>query len=137
MRAIVAERLRARRWVVDGNYGWLADDIWPLADAVIVLDLPLRTVLRRVVVRTATRVVCRCELWNGNRESWSNVFSRDPRRSIIRWTWQRHPEYRQRYRALLRQDTDVPFVHLTSTAAVRKFLRSVRGVVAPVVSSRG
>ena len=124
-RAIVTERVRASRWVVDGNYDWLAADIWPLADVVIILDPPLRTVLRRVVVRTVARVVLRRTLWNGNRETWSNVFSRDPRRSIIRWAWRRHPEYRRKYRALLDAGSEVRLLHLTSASAVRRFLRTV------------
>lgn len=124
-RAIVTERVRGARWVVDGNYSWLAGDIWPLADAVIILDPPRRTVMRRVVVRTVARVVLRRTLWNGNRETWSNVLSRDPRRSIIRWAWQRHPEYRRRYRALLDGGSEVRLLHLTSAAAVRGFLRTV------------
>lgn len=79
-----AEELRAkieaaldgqRGWIVDGNYGgklgtWLIDQ----ADTIVWLDLPLRTVMRRLWRRHRTRIRDRVELWNGNYETWRNAF---------------------------------------------------------------
>ena len=31
------------------------------------------------------------ELWNGNRESLTSLFSLDPERSMLAWTWTTHP----------------------------------------------
>lgn len=128
-RAIVSERIKAPRWVVDGNYRWLADVVWPMADVVIVLDPPLHTVLRRVLLRTSGRILMRRELWNGNRETLANVFSRDPRRSIVRWALRSHPRYRQIYRQMLTSPDAAPkMVHLTSGAQVRRLLQTVPAV---------
>ena len=70
--ADVADVLTRPGWVVDGNYiERVAETLWPRADTVIWLDLPLRVILPRIVRRTAGRVRARTELWNGNRESWS------------------------------------------------------------------
>lgn len=86
-------------WVCCGNYsGALGSVVWPRADTVVVLDLPRRTVMRRVVARTLRRVVRREELWNGNREPLRNLYAWDPDRNIIRWAWVRHDVYRDRYR---------------------------------------
>ena len=41
--------------------------------------------------------VTRQELWNGNREPWSNLYSWNPQKSIIAWSATRHGVYRQRY----------------------------------------
>jgi adenylate kinase family enzyme len=124
-RRMVAERLRAPKWVVDGNYTWLADDVWPLADRIVILDPPRRTVVRRAVTRSVIRVAFRLPLWNGNRETWPDLLSADPARSMIVWTWQRQPFYRREYRAALARGGPVPMVHLVSPRDVRTFLRAV------------
>lgn len=122
----VAEYARARHWVIDGNYvsHGVAEVVWPLADTVVWLDPPRRTVMRRVVGRTVRRVVTREELWNGNREPWSNLWSLRPEHNIIMWSWTRFEHYRERYERCL---TDGTWDHLTvhrlgSPAQVARFL---------------
>jgi adenylate kinase family enzyme len=87
------------RWVVDGNYSTVHEVIWTKADTVVWFDLPLPVVLSRTIRRTLRRVVTREELWNGNREPFSNLWSLDPEKSIIAWTATRHGTYRRRYLA--------------------------------------
>jgi adenylate kinase family enzyme len=87
------------RWVVDGNYSVVREAVWQRADTVVWLDLPRRTVMRQIVWRTIRRAALRLELWNGNRERWSNLLSRDPNESIIMWAWSRHSTYRERFAA--------------------------------------
>lgn len=112
------------RWVVDGNYAVVRDLLWARADAVVWLDLPRAVVTARVVRRTLRRLLTRQELWNGNRESWRNVLSRDPNRSIVRWAWTTHASRRQEYAALTRDPRWAPLQvhHLRSTREVRRFL---------------
>ena len=91
-------------WVACGNYSktagaWLRER----ADTIVWLDLPRRTVFARVVRRTLGRVFGRKKLWNGNRERFSNLLSRDPEENIIRWTWVMHPRYRATYEAAQRE----------------------------------
>jgi len=87
-------------WVVDGNYrGRIGDVVVSKADTVVWLDYRRRVVIARIVRRTLRRVVTRQELWNGNREPWSNLWSRDPARSVIAWSWAQHDAYRRRYEA--------------------------------------
>lgn len=57
------------RWVVAGNYFSRAVDIvWPRADTIVWLDLPLPLVLYRSVMRTAKRSLTREVVCNGNTE---------------------------------------------------------------------
>ena len=101
-RAVVADALAGDAWVADGNYQSKLDGLAQrLADTVVWLDYERPLVMRRVVWRTLRRVVTREELWHGNREPWSNLWSRDPMRSIIAWSWQHHGVNRERYTAAM------------------------------------
>jgi adenylate kinase family enzyme len=125
-RSRVAELVRGESWVADGNYSRVRDLVWARADTVVWLDLPKRTVMRRIVWRTLRRVAGRAELWNGNRERWRNLFTWDPEESVISWAWHKHGQNRERYAAAMADpaNSHLRFVRLTSPAAVRRFLRS-------------
>jgi hypothetical protein len=84
-------------WVVDGNYSVVRELVWDRADTVVWFDLPYAVVMARTIRRTVRRTVTRQELWNGNTEPWSNLFSWKPEKSIIAWSATRHRVYRQRY----------------------------------------
>jgi adenylate kinase family enzyme len=126
----VAAAVRGESWVVDGSYSAVRDLVWARADTVLWLDLPKRTVMRRIVWRTLRRVAGRAELWNGNRERWRNFFTWDPQESIISWAWHKHGPHRERYAAAMADPANghLRFVRLTSPRAVRRFLRGVSGV---------
>jgi adenylate kinase family enzyme len=87
----VAAVVAGERWVIDGNYtSQVKDLVWARADTVVWLDLPRRTVMRRIIWRSFRRAAARTELWNGNRERWRNFFSMDKEESVIAWAWQTH-----------------------------------------------
>jgi adenylate kinase family enzyme len=115
-------------WVIDGGYGVVRELVWGRADTVVWLDLPKRTVMRRIVGRTLRRVARRAELWNGNRERWRNLFTWDPQESVISWAWHKHGQHRERYAAAMADpaNSHLTFVRLTSPAAVRRFVRGAR-----------
>lgn len=98
-RSRVDRATEAPRWVVDGNYSAVQPIVWTKADTVAWFDLPRATVLARTVRRTVRRVLTREELWNGNREPFSNLWSLDPHTSIIAWAATQHGRYRARYQA--------------------------------------
>ena len=98
-RARVGQAVDAPGWVVDGNYSVVQDLVWQRADTVVWFDLSFAVVMARIVRRTLLRVVTRQELWNGNKEPWSNMFSWKPEKSIIAWAATRHGVYRRRYLA--------------------------------------
>lgn len=113
-------------WVVDGNYEVVRDLLWGPADTVVWLDLSRPVVMGRVLRRTLRRLITREELWNGNREQWRSLLSRDPERSIVRWAWTTHPERRRRFPQLLADPRWQPLeVHrLRTPRAARAFLAS-------------
>jgi adenylate kinase family enzyme len=117
-------------WVIDGGYSVVRDLVWARADTVVWLDLPKRTVMRRIVWRTLRRVAGRAELWNGNRERWRNLFTWDPQESIISWAWHKHAQHRERYAEAMADpaNSHLEFVRLTRPAAVRRFVRGASGV---------
>jgi adenylate kinase family enzyme len=125
-RSRVAAAAAGDRWVIDGGYSTVRDLVWARADTVVWLDLPRRTVMRRIIWRTLRRVAGRAELWNGNRERWRNVFTWDKDESVIAWAWQTYGSRRERYAALLADPANahLTFVRLTSPAAARRFLRT-------------
>jgi adenylate kinase family enzyme len=99
-----AERTRGG-WIVDGNYdGSLHGLVRDRATIVLWFDLPKWRVITRITARTLRRAVTQEELWNGNRERWTNLFRWDPEQSIIRWAWTRHHVYRERLRLEAAED---------------------------------
>jgi len=87
-------------WVIDGGYrGKLGDLVWERADAVVWLDLPLPLILGRLVRRTHGRIRRGEELWNGNRESWRNMFWGWDK--LFPWTVRAHFRHRREYPALM------------------------------------
>jgi adenylate kinase family enzyme len=121
------------RWVLDGNYsGQVQSIIWARADTVVWLDLSRAVVMRRVIIRTLHRVLGRVELWNGNRESWRQLLSRDKEENVIAWAWQMQSVQRDRYTAAMADPANghLRFIRLTSPASVRQFLRELEGAQA-------
>ena len=112
----VARLAQGPAWVIDGNYTAVRDLVWSRADTVIWLDLPRRRVMWQVVRRTLARLALRRELWNGNKEPFSNVWSLDPQRSIIAWAWTQHESYRQRYGDAMSADANahMRFIRITN-----------------------
>jgi adenylate kinase family enzyme len=121
-------------WVVDGNYRRFVIEgpVWQRADTVVWLDLPRRTVMRQVIVRTVRRAVTREVLWNGNREPLSNFISADPDDNVILWTWVKYDEFAQRYLDAMADSrwSGIKFVRLRSHSAAKLWLESIEAAAA-------
>jgi adenylate kinase family enzyme len=126
-RARVVQATEAPGWVVDGNYSTVRDIVWQRADTVVWFDLPYAVVMARTIRRTVRRVVTRQELWNGNKEPWTNLCSWNPEKSIIAWSATRHKVYRQRYGAAEHDPrwAGLDFVRLRSQQEADAFLDEV------------
>jgi hypothetical protein len=121
----VKEVVQGDRWVIDGNYSAVWDIVWGRADTVVWLDPPYWRVMTRVIRRTLRRVIMRTELWNGNREPLSNLYSFNPQKSIIAWSAAHFGTYRERY-GLAPHDprwSGLRFVRLATRAEARDFLQ--------------
>jgi len=89
--------------VVDGNYRnvEMNGPVLRPAGTVVWLDPPLRTVRRRVIVRTLRRTAPREALWNANKEPLRNLWLWGPDEPIIRRAWSRYAKYQERYRTAM------------------------------------
>jgi adenylate kinase family enzyme len=97
-------------WVVDGNYGGRGarDIVWPRADTVVWLDVPLLTTLRRMWTRTNERIRRKQALWGGNQETIRGTFfSRD---SLFVWALTTHRRRRRILEQAMRRPDNA---HLT------------------------
>jgi adenylate kinase family enzyme len=125
-RARIAEATSGHGWVTCGNYWSKAahDILWPRADTIVWLDLPLRVALRRVTVRTVRRGLTGVELWSGNREHLGGLWAKD---SLLRWAVANHSRLRDRYLASVDDPlwSHLEFVRLRTPGAVRRWLRDV------------
>ena len=103
----------------------------PLRDAhastIIWLDLPRRTVLRRLIVRTLRRSITREELWNGNREPRFGLLSPNPEQNVTLHSMLKFSARRARYESKLARGVwdDKTVVRLRSPAQVDQYLASL------------
>ena len=123
----VEELAGGSRWVFDGNYyDRVGASLWPRADLIVWLDLPLRVIIPRIVRRTVLRIVRRTELWNGNRENWSALVGRD---SLLVWAVQSQRRDRRDLPARLAAlaELGVRVVRLRSPAAANRWIAELPG----------
>ncbi|MCB0879973.1 MAG: toxin [Thermoleophilia bacterium] len=112
-------------WVMCGNYLSRAPIEQWQPDLVVWIDLSRSLVMTRVLRRTIVRLATRRELWNGNRESLSTLWSRD---GIVRWAWRTHAKNRSRYERMMEQADDGSWVCLRSPREVAGWLESLPAV---------
>ena len=90
----------AKGWIADGNYRRaLGDLVLARADYVIWFNLPRRVVIYRLLKRTLLRGITRRVLWNGNREDIRNLFSNNPEKNVVLWSWVNHIDNQETYSA--------------------------------------
>jgi adenylate kinase family enzyme len=130
------ERIRAAiagdAWVVDGNYGGRGarDIVWPRADTVVWLDLPLPVTLLRMWRRTTDRIRRREKLWGGNEETIRNTFF--SRESLFVWALTTHRRRRRNFVELMarREFAHITFHRLGSGPAADRWLEAQRDAAA-------
>lgn len=113
-------------WTTDGNWESMGGIQLLLADKIIWLDLPRRTVMRQLIPRTLFRVLMRKKLWNGIREPLSNLYSFNPEKNVIVWSWQHFHSTRARYQACLSDGSwsHAEILHLRSRTEIEALLNS-------------
>lgn len=118
----VEELSSTPKWVFDGNYiDRVGRTLWPLADTIVWLDLPLPVILLRLVRRTVGRILRRTRLWNGNRERWSALFGKN---SLLTWAVTSQRRHRTELPALLADlaGTGTTVVRLSSGQQANRWL---------------
>lgn len=102
----VRSAVEGDRWVVDGNYGVVREQVWERATALIWLNYSFPVVLWRAISRTVRRLFTREVFFSGNRESLRMIFNME---GIPMWVLRTYARRRREYRRLL---TEPRFGHL-------------------------
>jgi len=85
--------------------------------------------MSRVIRRSLGRAATRRQLWNGNRESFKNLLSRDPEENIIRWASAAVDTLHERYLSAMNDPkwSGLNFVRLTDPRQTAAFLSALCG----------
>jgi adenylate kinase family enzyme len=110
------------RWVTEWQYGQVRPLLLARADTLVWLDYPRRTVMHRVLRRSARRALLREPIFNGNTEGIRDWL--DPEHPI-RWAWSTHAQVRSKVLAALEQRPDLTLVRLNSPAQARRWLATI------------
>jgi adenylate kinase family enzyme len=123
-RTRVFDALAGETWVVDGNYQSVRDLVWPRAEAMVWLDYGLPVIMWRLTRRTVHRLRTGRELWNGNRERFGTVFSRE---SLYLWALKTHHQRRREFPAFLQEPEHrhLAVVRLSSPAEAKRWLSAL------------
>jgi adenylate kinase family enzyme len=117
--------VRQEAFVVDGNYGFLRDIIWPRLQAVFWLDYPLPIILWQLLHRTVRRSVSQELLWGTNVERlWPQFFSKD---SLFLWALNTYKKHKKVYEGLL-SSTEYKHIktfHLNNPNSTKEWLRNL------------
>jgi len=122
----VAAATQGKRWVADGNYSAVRDELWPHATHVVWLNYGRFTVFSRVLWRTLSRGLLRTRLFQDNRESLRMAFlSKD---SILRWSWTTYASNQRKFAALRAQPefAHLQWTELTRPAQAQAFLAAAK-----------
>jgi adenylate kinase family enzyme len=123
-RSRVFTALNSESWVIDGNYARrIKDIVWPKAEILVWLDLPLHLILRRFIVRSLNRSLTGKKLWGHSQETLrNNIFSRN---SLLVWILKSHRRNATEFSKLATNPMQGLTVHhLRSKTDVTKFLNS-------------
>jgi hypothetical protein len=115
-------------WVIDGNYGGhLMGLVAKQAETVVYVNMPWRLLMWRTFWRSIGRVRSKQILWNGNSETWRQVFlSRD---SLLCFLIRNRQNFMGRRTGLLREWAEgAQMIELDDRRALNEFYES-RGLV--------
>lgn len=129
-RARVDEATRGERWVLAGSYLGRQQDIsWPRATDVVWLDLPLPTLLVRILRRSFTRWWRDEVLWGTNVERFFPQLKLwDEHSSLVAWAVRHHREKRRAYAAATGDPRwqRIAFSRLRSAPEIESWLLALR-----------
>lgn len=132
-RALVEGICAGESWLLDTAYGTWLEVPLARADVVVGLDYPRAVSFGRLLRRTATRMVDRKPICNGNTETLRQALSRD---SILLWHVRSFAHKRRRIRGWLADPHAPPVVHLRSPRQAERWLAEVAAAGAVEVPAR-
>ena len=123
-------------WVIDGNYGTdLQGMVAKTAETVIFVNMPFRVMFWRTFWRSMDRAWSKRVLWNGNRETWRELFfSRD---SFLCWLVKNRRNFQgRRVKRVSEWAIGAQLIELTGRRALNEFYEE-RGLVRRQVRDPG
>jgi adenylate kinase family enzyme len=122
---IVAEEIKEKSWVADGNYSAIQEMLWSRSTTIIWLDYPFSTVFYRAILRSFKRAITKEVVCSGNTESFKHSFFSNE--SIILWVLKTHKEQKERYSKLLTNSeySEKNIIKLKSQAETNQFINSI------------
>jgi adenylate kinase family enzyme len=117
----VARFAAGSRWATEWQYPAVHELLVERADLLVLLDLPRRVVMTRIVRRTLSRRVRHTELWNGNVEPPLRTIVSD-RDHIIRWAWRTHHDHLPRVTRCVERHPTLPVVRLRAPGQIEDWL---------------
>ena len=120
------------RWVIAGNYSKSRDLLWPRADTLIWLDLPMLQVLWRTTLRACRQSWTGEAICNGNRQTVAALVK--PPNSLLGYTLRTFHARKREWPQLLAQaeHAHAVVVHLRSAVEVAAWKESVHPGKTPV-----
>jgi adenylate kinase family enzyme len=122
-RAYFATVVARDSWILDTAYSGWRDLVWSRVELVVALDLPRWRSLLQLLRRTATRVLTREPICNGNVETLRQALSSD---SIVRWHFRSWARKRAQIEAWATDPGGPTVVRLRSRREVDAWLAGVR-----------
>ncbi|MCB1072360.1 MAG: adenylate kinase [Chlamydiales bacterium] len=114
--SLIEKATRSDCWIICGNQSKFRHLIWPKADTIIWLDLPLHILLRRVLVRSLQRICDKKPICNGNYETFSRLFCS---KSIFYWLLKSYFRHRRDYSKQMKTMTNVKWIHTRKSKGIR------------------
>jgi adenylate kinase family enzyme len=116
--SLIEKATLSETWIICGNQSRFRHLIWPKADTIIWLDLPLHTLLWRTTRRALRNIKTKKAFCNGNYESFSRFLGRH---SIIVWVLKTFLKHRRNFSSEMKRATHVKWIHAKSVKDM-KFL---------------
>jgi len=117
------------RWVAAGNYGRVSrGTLWPRAEVIVWIDLPLTTVLPRLMRRTYLRWKTHELLWGTNYEDWRNHVGLWERDNLFHFMLRNHGPRRKNYAAFMagNEFTQARWVRLCTPREIEAFVDTLQ-----------
>ncbi|HIE83171.1 MAG TPA: hypothetical protein EYQ00_04655 [Dehalococcoidia bacterium] len=123
--AKIIEATKSNSWVIAGSYeDHIRVTVWKDINLIIWLDLPIATILGRLVRRSWKRWRTHELLWGTNYENFFKhlkIWSND---SLLFWAVTQHANKRKRMLAIVTNNSELEIVRLRSSKEIDSFLRS-------------
>ena len=121
--AKIIDATKSDSWVIAGSYEeHVRATVWEDINLIIWLDLPILTILRRLIKRSWHRWRTHELLWGTNYENFFKHFRIWSNDSLLFWAVTQHAKKRRRMLALIGENHKVEIARLRSSKEIDSFI---------------